>query len=320
MKNNILVLSFEDPKADNYFLDCINKIERFQTSPVLNSINLPLRVIRKAHMFSRIPGICIWFTGWQNKIDDVDCIICMASIYSGRVLKWIRRKNKSIKLINYYWDKMSVSGYKVEETEDYDNWTFDLKDSREYGINYNPQFFVQSIVLPRNEIKYDISFVGSDRRGRWKERTEIVENCYKEFLETGCKLFFYYVSPCSGNTGYTHKNNLPQREYFRIFSESKAVLEIVQPGEEWITLRVMQALTNGKKLITNNRWIKNEPYYSGSNIFIYGEDDIERLNEFIKEPFEDIDQSILAYYSITEWGNRFYEHSCNETGICNKFR
>lgn len=171
---------------------------------------------------------------------------------------------------------------------------------------YNPQFFAD-IKWPASDIKYDISFVGSNRKGEWSSRDKIVDNAYKEFSALGLNLYFYYYANTHGKTrcAYCREEPLPESEYYKICSQSKAILELVEPGEEWLTLRPFQALNNNKKLITNNPKIKNYSFYSSYNIFILGVDDIGGLVRFLNSPFHGMGQDGIERYSAREWVNRF---------------
>ena len=89
------------------------------------------------------------------------------------------------------------------------------------------------------------------------------------------------------------------------------VVDIVEKEIQWQTLRPLLALTNKKKLITNNVGIRNEKYYSPDNIFILGEDDSEKLKDFVNSDFVSIDPNDLNYYNASSWLSRFYS---NEKG------
>ena len=67
----------------------------------------------------------------------------------------------------------------------------------------------------------------------------------------------------------------------------------------------MEALFLEKKLITNNKDIKNYDFYNPSNIFILGENNIEDIKEFINKPYEKVEQKIIDYYDFEQWLSRF---------------
>ena len=89
--------------------------------------------------------------------------------------------------------------------------------------------------------------------------------------------------------------------------ESKALLEIVKEDVSGITLRALEGIFFGKKLITNNKFIKMYDFYNPNNIFILEDDNLSNLKNFISSKYEPIDKTIIDYYDFEEWVNRFYK-------------
>ena len=94
-------------------------------------------------------------------------------------------------------------------------------------------------------------------------------------------------------------------KYLELLSESNCILDYNEKGQSGLTLRPMEALFLEKKLITNNKDIKNYDFYNPSNIFILGENNIEDIKEFINKPYEKVEQKIIDYYDFEQWLSRF---------------
>lgn len=304
-KNLVLFINNENDEENNVLLDKINDLGIADAACTLHSCNIILRVFRRIILLYNLPFVHIWFAGWKDNIQSYDTVVCIASKYSPTILKWIRKKNPNATLINYYWDKMEISGYPFFQSEAYENWSFDKQDCIKYGMKYNAQFYVDELRLDNPTEEYEVSFVGADREGLWKERYNIVEKYYNLFTQYKINSFFYFVSKEGYNSDFVYSKRMTEKEYYEITSKSKAILEIVQPEKEWLTLRPLLAISNNKKLITNNKYIKEEKFYSKNNIFILDEDDNEKLREFIDEPFKQIDEEILKYYEFEQWLHRF---------------
>ena len=302
----VLVLSFSDDKNKNILLDLINDSEKADAACVFVSHNIFLRAIRRWSLLYRLPGVGCWMGAWKHQIKEYDVVICIASSYSSAVLEWIHKKNPNAKLVNYYWDKISVANYPIIDSMAYENWSFDKKDCEKYGFQYNAQFFVNDLKLEKAKLTYDISFVGADREGKWQDRITFVDNCYDLFQQYGFCTYFYFVSKNPPfQRDYIYDKRLTEEEFYQVTAQSKVVLEIVQPEEEWLTLRPLLALSNMKKLITNNKWIKEERFYSKENVFILGEDENDRLFHFVNTPFVEIKEEDLKYYELEAWLERF---------------
>ena len=132
----------------------------------------------------------------------------------------------------------------------------------------------------------------------------MVKKYYKLFDEIGLKTFFYYVTKSTSiDEEIRHDKGLSNQEFIGVIGEGKAILEIVEPGREWLTQRPFLALSNNIKLVTNNKKIKDMDFYSPDNIFILEDDNISNLCDFLKNPI-DI-KNDLKYYSLSEWKERF---------------
>lgn len=307
-QNDILFLFFNNPQNNNIFLEWFNRENGIRGECVFKPVGMLYRIIRRLHLYSGLPGIEIWFYRWHKEIRAGRKVVCIASQYSPRILKWIKKKEPSVTLINYYWDSITVSKYPVKECPYYKNYTFCRKDSEQYYMPYNPQFYIHSMKLPTTKLKYDISFVGSDREGIWDGRAILVNQYYQLLKQRGFHLFFYFVTRKQECPEEIRKQKwLSEEEYYKVAAESKVILEIVEPDEEWITLRPLLALSNGKKLISNNRSIIEEAYYSKENIFILGVDKEQDLFDFLNKPFIPIAKEILKYYDVQAWSRRFFD-------------
>ena len=48
-------------------------------------------------------------------------------------------------------------------------------------------------------------------------------------------------------------------------------------------------------------------FYRSENIFIYGEDKIENLANFIDTPYAEVEEEIVKYYDFDNWILRFFK-------------
>lgn len=187
-----------------------------------------------------------------------------------------------------------------------ENWTFDEADSNSYLLKYNPQFYVDKNKLPSKKVIYDIIYVGSDRHGTLEDRRKIISDLYQHFVEMGLKLRICLLSNSPEvDERIRISKAMNSTEYNGLIAQGRALLDIVEKKEQWSTLRPLLALSNGKKVITNNLSIKKEKYYSADNIFIIEEDDLSDLIEFVRSPFSPIEPNIMEYYECRAWVNRF---------------
>ncbi|MCL2194807.1 MAG: hypothetical protein FWB76_02530 [Oscillospiraceae bacterium] len=93
--------------------------------------------------------------------------------------------------------------------------------------------------------------------------------------------------------------------YIALVQQSRCLLDIYQAGQTGFSLRVMEHVYFGCKLITNNAAIKHADFYHPHNIFLLGEDNMAALPAWLNLPFVPIDNDIQRYYHIEEWAKRF---------------
>ena len=273
---------------------------------VLKSINRVLRFFRRIHLSMTSIGSGIWFENWKNSISSYDLVICIASRYSRNVLKWIKKHNSKCRCINYYWDSIEISEYPVHDDFSYENWSFYKRDCEKYKMMYNPQFFLDNMLFPCRHKIYDVSYVGADRNGKLKDRSNLVQKYYEIFETIGVKTYFYYVTnDDTVNENIKKERLIPEVEFYAICANSKAILDLVESKVNWLTFRPLLAIRNRIKVITNNRAIINELFYTSKNIFILGIDDDDKLLDFINSDFVEIDETKLAYYEFNTWLSRF---------------
>lgn len=65
----------------------------------------------------------------------------------------------------------------------------------------------------------------------------------------------------------------------------------MQGGQDGVTISTMEAICFKKKLLANNKSIKNEVIKN--NIFILGEDDISLLPKFINSEYVEIGDNFI---------------------------
>lgn len=302
--SNVLILTLNKQNEENYMLNKMNEVQGVCALPTFKDLSLFMKVILKLSMKLDI----FWLVGLfltnsvKSAIEDNDIVICMASHYSPNILKYISKKYNK-RCINYFWDKISISGYPIIECKEFENWTFDMDDASCYSLKYNPQFYVDSIKIDKKG-NYDLTFVGADRNGKWKNRTFLVKKYYKLFNDIGLKTFFYYVTRSKDlNEKIGHTKCLSNQEFINVIGEGKAILEIVESGREWLTQRPFLALSNNIKLVTNNKKIRKMDFYSPENIFILEEDNINKLRDFLNNPTDT--KNDLEYYLLSNWKERF---------------
>jgi hypothetical protein len=300
LDNNILFLLDRD---DDFFARRY-KLYGVNVSRIYKNIPLVLKFIRRIHLKLNLPLYRLWLNKkWVNNLGQYNTIIIHASIIKVPVVKFINGVSPGIRVIFWYWNPVN----KILPIEKVNNlnceiWSFDLDDCKKYNLNRNTQFFFSNIKLVNKPIKYDVLFVGRD-----KGRLGSLLHLKKIFENIGLKCNFHIVS----NSRFFNfsRNNIYSKaiEYEKVLDlimKSKAILDFVSIGQSGLTIRPLEALFLKKKLITNDKFIKNLDFYHPNNIFVINEENFEDLISFINLPYVDIRKEFVLKYDFYNWLKR----------------
>lgn len=207
--------------------------------------------------------------------------------------KWMLRNEDYIEKIIPYFDRI---------------YSFDFDDCKKYNFVYLNQFLPFSFA----EMKRLRDSISANKHNKkicyfigeyWDDRAKIIDSIAPMLNKNNCFTDFNLI-----NYNCEEKPNLSQNlqyynichkiSYFENIEKAKhsdIILEITQKGQTGITLRAIEAILLNKKLITNNKSIKNYDFYSKDQVFIL--DDNENLNNFLKSDFKPVPINNLYKYS-----------------------
>lgn len=183
-------------------------------------------------------------------------------------------------------DLLSKKGIKI--------WSFDQADCLRFGFLLYPQFVEQIDGLKNIQIQYDFSFVGRD-----KGRADILSRLQDHLKDHGYSTLFDIRNPASNDINQSA--NLSYIEYLERYLSAACMIEILQDGQSGMTLRPLEALIYGRKLLTNNPDIVKEDFYHPSNIMVIDAAvvDIKKIESFMLQPFVRLQDSVSIRYTAT---------------------
>ena len=230
---------------------------------------------------------------WIDLVKNTDMIIFFDSALNDTAIKKAKEINPNIQIYVYFWNPINDQNKELLTNPYIDKfYTYDKKDAKKYKINYNAQFYTTKIKLRKRKKVYDICFLGRDKnRKKWIK--EVEKQFKKRNLSTNIKII------------NEEKDFIPYSEYLKTVEKSNCILDIVANNQQGLSLRVMESIFLKKKLITNNKNVKDFKFYNKNNIFIIGIDKWENLEEFLNKKYHDIDRKILEKYDFKNWLDRF---------------
>ncbi|MGC4130016.1 MAG: hypothetical protein QM564_10805 [Bergeyella sp.] len=214
-------------------------------------------------------------------------------------LKQLQKQSKEI--INYQFDGMKMCP-EIVNKKDFFNTIYsfeknDIINYPEFQMKFAPNFYFEY----KNENKQaeseaDFYYLGVGLQERIRTLTEI-NSLFPE------KKKMFIVS---------HQNPLP--EYFTRqtinyiknldnVQSSNCLIDIKLEAHDGLSFRFFEALYYQKKLITNNKAVKEYNFYHPDNILIVDYEHLnkEEIERFLNKEYHVIDKEITEYYSLRNW-------------------
>lgn len=251
---------------------------------------LPLRLFREACFRLPLLPKKIWYEKEFLKRELQYVIIIDVNI-TVHYLKWIKRQFPNSKII-FLYDNMvgkarNISPKRVPEGIRI--WTYDDFDSRKYQISLTKNYWIREMLhKKKKKPEFDVFFIGKDKgRGEWILEFE------RKLLSMGLKTKFIITKDkkFSRNKKY-YQDPISYEEVLDIDTRSRAILNVTMENQEGISMRDMESIAIGVKLITTNTHIVSKDLYNKHNIFIVGVDDITVLPAFLDGEYVDVLENI----------------------------
>lgn len=252
----------------------------------------------------------------QHKNTKYDIVFIMkCDTPTKRVLKELRRYFPDAELRLHMWDSLVNIPNIIEKLELFDRITsFDKKDCEKHPeFGFRPLFYIDSFAeKSREPIVYDVSFCGTIHSDRYT----VLENIRHQCEEHGMKFYGYYYMQSKLAYYYLKLRdkrfrNVPMNalkfqtigseEVNRIFSASKAIVDIQHPSQSGLTMRTIETLGAKKKLITTNPDIKNYDLYNENNVCLIDRENPVVSEVFLRTEYKEVDERVYKYYSLERW-------------------
>ncbi len=298
-QNNNLKI-FEYAFESNTFLQTLFRLH--WSYRINRKINLPFkriwfRKIYKQH-FERDLPLCFIYLG-GNSIR-----------YDGGLTKYIRKKSSKNRQVLVHFDLISKKckyDYSIVRNKVDMAVTYDKNEAEKFVIDCHPMNFYTR-TLPITEpaaFEYDAYFLGNA-----KDRMSQIMDVYYKLTGAGLRCHFLLANVPQQQQvnlkGIHYVRSISYEENLSFVQKSKCIVEIGQYGSSANTMRLSEALTYHRKLLTNCAAIKNDPCYIQENMLVFSDAKDIDIN-FLREPidyraFDDrpIDLSVENFLSFIE--------------------
>lgn len=246
-----------------------------------------------------------------KKFDEI-LIIFGAAFIKKKHIEKIRNNFPNTKIVYYAWD--SVDNFPL--IEDLLNlcdisYTFDHEDAKKYNAELLPLFYCEdNKINNKSTLKYDVSTVMSFFWEKFESLSSVLKIMPKNlnnkiYLKIRDKLYYYKFKILKGKKikeieSYFEYEKLDREAVYKIFCESKAVIDCPLPNQRGLTMRTFEVLSLKRKLITTNKNVVNYDFYCPENIYIIDGDNKYDFMEFINSEFNE-QYSLSEKYSLNQF-------------------
>ncbi|MGT2741901.1 hypothetical protein [Streptococcus plurextorum] len=243
-----------------------------------------------------------WLEDWKKHLNEYSTIIIFDNAITPRLLDFIKTnisENSELKI--WLWN---VPNERIEYLkENFDVYCFDQNYSKEYGLTFLEQFYIlDSVNLDEKiDVLRDFYFVGADK-GRVQQLDQLAGVIEESELTY---LFDVFSNDKQSNrSGINYLDSkITYPEIIKKIQESKVIVEINKDGQVGLTLRALEAVFYGKKLVTNNSRIKEYDFYNPNNILVLDDVNSVDLIEFLNKPYQSVPKHVIERYSFSNWLN-----------------
>jgi cellobiose-specific phosphotransferase system component IIB len=291
----------------------------------------PLRRIYSALFSPQVRYLRKEFKKTGNKKFDILFVI-NADVVCHYLLKKLKDSNPRLISIIYFWDSFKKFNW-TREFKLFDKVvTFDPEDALKHEIDYLPNFYIRHDLKINHDQKYDLFFVGkfSSERVALLDKIDCISETagINSFIRLWPAFRMYphnsYVYRILRRLGVKGKwtNNyilnfeaiegILKRKYLvndcieydkvqSIMHCSNVVLDLPFKNQTGYTHRLIEAMANGKKVLTTNSNVRKETFFNPDQIHILDDLSPEFDSNWIEEVSEfSIDSSFLNL-ELSNW-------------------
>lgn len=248
-----------------------------------------------------------------NPKEATDTFIVFDSYASDRYLRWLCQKAPYARIIVWFWNPIGRQcRWREYAPSRVEFWSYSKSDCAAFHLRHNTQFFFDCLA-EEARIERDKAFSETARQppkvffvGRDKGRSDVLHTLADQLRGAGAEVELEIVVQSPNRRAYMPERLLTYRQIIDRTKEADILLDYTMNPDAGLSMRPMEALFFGKKLITNNREILQADFYRPENIYVL-ENDKRTLNEFLLCPMRPVPDEIRDRYLMSAWLKRFSE-------------
>lgn len=236
-------------------------------------------------------------------------VVIKGALLDAAFLSALRDAQPWARFTAYHWDSMARYPELISRQKLFDRvYTFDHVDAASHvDFNLRPLFFRPELTqaVPSGAREHDICFVG------WLHHKRLVQvEAIRAQAETlGLSCFYHLFTGgwtrtkliLAGRGRGVKSHPLPFASYAAAVAASDVILDLPHPQQTGLTMRAVEAVAAGKKLITTSRDVQKYDFYRPENIHIIDATSPRIDPDFLAIPPIALPSELVARYSLRSW-------------------
>ena len=258
------------------------------------------KVMRAVFIRGNLPLQSFFFNPSVRRNNSKLIILVVGYLTTKNYLNWVRGCHPDARLVLLYEDP--IQGYVIRPDQipdcGYEVWTFDPADAEKFGIHFVKGLYIAEGKKRRKTPVYDVCFFGKD-----KGRAEEILRLGDQLRELGLNPMFQIMpdTKIQMRRKPFYQPYVPFSRIRETMLNSRAQLDYLQQGQSGISLRTLECMYYGVKLVTNNPEIERYDIYHPDSVFLLGERPLEEMAAFLKTPFVKPAPDVWEQYTIEYW-------------------
>jgi hypothetical protein len=290
-------------------------VEWFEDRPALDTVTKSLLRVAPSLVAAKSEA---YFERIIEKMRDKpirDVLVIKGEALSSKSIERLRWAMPEARFTLYFWDSYrnmpSDSPRKVSLFDK--SFTFDPQDAQlDHRLNYRPLFFVDDYAsLPRVSPDIDLLFVGTVHTDRYAILQRL-----SQALPPGVRLetILYFPSRlvyaarrvCDPHFWHTKRHEfifrpLEKSHIQAMIARARVVIDIERSVQRGFTMRTIEMLGAGKKLLTTNSEVAEADFFHPNNISIIDRRRPVVTSTFLDSTYRPPSAEILKRYSLSGW-------------------
>lgn len=210
-------------------------------------------------------------------------------------LTHLRKVQSNAEFTLYNWDALTNHDYRPQAPLFDRVLTFDRRDAETHGYGYLPLFCQRSMQgLRRDRVQAgNLFMVGNIVKPEryaaiqaFRTYCDKMNLTFRQHIKITPVVWAELMGKGVRPSGVKFRS-IDERDFREMIESSLAVFDFANHAQSGQTMRMMENLCAGKKIVTNNAWVKREPFYSPDRIHIFAGLDFSGVADFLHVPLAD---------------------------------